>query len=183
MTFTKKLLCSLACAGSLAIPASASALDTSRTYDVSIYLGSTIVPAGELIFQFNKEVSAPGHACEYVYEWDDTATLPLSAQGFVDEAKPQTFQSCLLNSLANFPSFLMLDPNDCANSACSGFDVFQQFRVVSALMLGETPSGELSGTLQLTGAVPVLYAIDIQPHKKAHIAPVIRADVQIRVER
>jgi hypothetical protein len=167
---TKKLLCLLACADALLTPLRASALDDLFRF-VVLFVPSGPVSVGTMGCQFDADLGRGG--CLYDCEWDNAAFPPLSAECFLDEAKTLGNFSCLTNSDVSFTTVLALDTSSPGGS-CTGFDPFQQLREVSALSLGESSSGELSGTVQLTCAVPVVYSIDITttpPKTKGKSAP------------
>jgi hypothetical protein len=157
MTFPRKLFCGLVCAGCLALPERASALDTTLTYDAFIDHDQRPIPVGQLQFELGADL--PFTACQYTYEWDNAAS-PSGAPGAVDETKTLANRSCIENSLTPFSTFLQLDS---ALGPSFGFDTSQAFRQVSALVVGETSAGVLSGTVQFTAAAPVVESIVIQP--------------------
>jgi hypothetical protein len=156
MPFGRTLSCSLACAGFLAIPASARALDTGLVYDASI---PTTAPNAVGTVTFARDSSNAGQACRYAYTWIDPAAEALTARGLVLEPKTQGFSKCLANSRTSFPTFVQIDPS----LPSEGFDLFHTRLPVLVLALGETPSGELSGSVQLTAAVPTVYSLDLTP--------------------
>jgi hypothetical protein len=151
-----KRWCSLACAGLLVLPASARALDTRASYSATIVQGKRSTPVGVLAFDLDHDV--PFSSCAYFYGWDN-ATAEASAQGYVDEIKTLAHRGCVDNSLANFPTIILLDN---AFPAC-GFDASQNPRTVFAMTLGETSQGVLSGTVQLTSATAVVNSIVMRP--------------------
>jgi len=153
----KKIMLSLLGAATLAISSNAMALDTTVPYTAFISNGQYPVPAGTLFFEFNADL--PALACQYVAEWAGTAFLPLSGQIWVDEAKTHGNFSCLQNSLYPVPSFLTLD----GITPSYGLDVFQQFRQIAVLMVGESLNHDNEGLIQFAGAVPIVYGFDFHP--------------------
>jgi hypothetical protein len=139
----KKLVLSLLCAGATAISGSALALPTQSVYNAFVVTGSGNVPVGQLVFDLDADI--PGQACRYFYEWDNTAFLPLSADGYVLEAKVQGHASCISNALTPFTTSVTNDPH----FPSFGFDRFQQFHSVTLLNLGENGSnGAMNGVIQ-----------------------------------
>jgi hypothetical protein len=156
MTFTTKLLGSLTCAGILAIPGGASALDTVPTYDAFIYQDRLPVPVGQI--ELDENVDLPFTACGYFYTWTDPSGASATV-GFVDEAKTLAHRGCIESGFVSFPTFVQLDQT----AAAGGFDPSLTLQEVSGLVLGEASSGVLSGTIQFAAAVPVAASIVLQP--------------------
>ena len=139
----KKFMLSLLCAGAMSIPASAMALPTQAYFNAFIVNGPYNIPVGQLVFDLDADL--PGQSCRYYYEWADTAWAPLSADGYVDEAKAHGTASCFNNAYMPVTSIVTSDPH----YPTFGFDRFQQFRSVVTLILGEDAIlGELTGLIQ-----------------------------------
>ena len=157
-----KLVLSLVGAAAMAVSSSAMALDTTANYQAFVTRGPYPVPAGVLYFQFSADM--PGHFCQYAAEWDNALpNLPgpatLSAELFVNETKTHGNFSCIDNSLRPVPSIITLEPTYPAY----GFDYFQQYRQVYLLMLGGGFDHLLQGLVQFTGAVPIVYGLELRP--------------------
>jgi hypothetical protein len=157
----KKLLLSLLGAATMAISSSAMALNTGIPfYHAFLTRGPIPISVGTMSFFFDFDI--PNNACQYVAEWDDNAFAPLSGECFLDEAKTLGNFSCLANSTMSVPSILTLDTTP-LGGPCYGFDYFQQFRQVFALILGEDSNNVLQGVIQFTGAVPIVYGFELTP--------------------
>lgn len=151
----KKLMLSLLTAGALSIPASASALPTQNAFKVTIVNGLAGIPAGEMFFDLDYDVTALPvnlyRGCRYFYEWS-SSFLPLSAEGFVIEAKAHAASSCVANAYRAVQSIVQNDPT-CIST---GFDRFGQFRTLALLSLGESVlDGSLNGLVAFGGAVGI----------------------------
>ncbi|APR88157.1 hypothetical protein A7982_13506 [Minicystis rosea] len=139
----KKIVLSLLCAAAMSVSASASALPSQAVFNAFINAGATDIPVGQLFFSLDADI--PGQACRYYYEWDSAAVLPLSADGYVLEAKVQGHASCVSNAVTPFATVVQND----SSFPSFGFDRFQQFRQVNLLVLGEdNTDGTLSGIIQ-----------------------------------
>src|SRR5262245_49227708 len=108
----KKLALSLLCAGAMSIPASALALPTEAVFDVFIPNGPFIdLPVGQMLFDLAADLPGSGvRACRFYVEWDNGAYLPISADGFVLEAKTHGAASCLTNAFTPVNSIVQKDP-------------------------------------------------------------------------
>lgn len=146
----KKLVLSLLCAGAMMIPASAFALPTQAAFDVHIASGPIDILAGQMFFDLDMDL--PGaRQCRYYVEWDNAAILPISADGYVLEAKTHGTASCLANAYMPVHSLVQAD----FTYPFNGFDRFQQFRPVSMFVLGEDgEDAEMNGLIQFK-ATPV----------------------------
>jgi hypothetical protein len=148
----KKLALSLLCAGAMSIPASALALPTEAVFDVFIPNGPFIdLPVGQMLFDLDADLPGAGvRACRYYVEWDNGAYLPISADGFVLEAKTHGAASCLTNAFTPINSIVQKDPT----YPFYGFDRFQQFRLVNMFILGEDGySAEMNGLISFASTV------------------------------
>jgi hypothetical protein len=148
----KKLVLSLLAAGAMSIPASALALPTEAVFDVFIPNGQfAVLPVGQMLFDLDADLPGAGvRACRYYVEWDNGAFLPISADGFVLEAKTHGAASCLTNAFAPANTIVQKDPT----FPFYGFDRFQQFRLVNMFILGEDGlSSEMNGIIQFASTV------------------------------
>jgi hypothetical protein len=136
----KKLVLSLLCAGAMSIPASALALPTEAVFNVLIPNGPGIdLPVGQMLFDLDADLpGATYRACRYYVEWDNGAYIPISADGYVLEAKTHGTASCVYNAYAPVHTVVQNDPS----YPFFGFDRFQQYRAVNLLRVGE--DGETS---------------------------------------
>jgi hypothetical protein len=155
MKVSTKLCCALAGVCCLVIPASAAALRTTVTYRAS-FVTSALFAAGTITFSL---ASDAGQSCRYTYAWIDPPAGATPARGVVLEAKTSGFSTCQANAVTSFPTVVQIEPG----VPSQGFDNLYHRRPVAVLALGETPSGELHGSLLLTGAVPIVYSIDLVP--------------------
>ncbi len=160
----KKLMLSLLGAATLAISSNAMALVQGRPFSVMLDRGALMDNAGMMMFAFNIDEGLFG-GCGYVSEWDSAAMLPISGECYVTEAKTQGNFSCLSNSMMQVPSFVMVDSSPLTGlapgmPACTGFDYFQQYRVVYMLMLAEDPTG-FTGIISYTPATSLVYGIQL----------------------
>lgn len=127
----------------MSVPVSAMALPTQTYFNAFIANGPYDIPVGTIFFDLDADI--PGHQCRYYFEWDDTAYLPLSADGYLVEAKAHGSASCFANAFMPVHSIVTLDPHYPAY----GFDRFQQFRSVPYLVLGEDGEfGKMDGLIQ-----------------------------------
>lgn len=148
----KKLVLSLLCAGITSISASAFALPTQAVFNVFIPNGPLVdLPVGQMLFDLDADL--PGsyaRACRYYVEWDNGAYIPISADGYVLEAKTHGTASCLLNAFTPVHSVVQADPT----YPFYGFDRFQQYRLVNMFILGEDgESAEMNGLVQFAASV------------------------------
>jgi hypothetical protein len=143
----KKIALSLLCAGALSIPASALALPTEAVFNVLIPNGPVVdLPAGQMLFDLDADLTGAAYrACRYYVEWDNGAYLPISADGYVLEAKTHGTASCLYNAFAPVHTVVQNDPS----YPFFGFDRFQQYRAVNLLIIGEDgESAQMNGIIQ-----------------------------------
>jgi hypothetical protein len=148
----KKLVLSLLAAGALSIPATALALPTEAVFDVFIPNGQfALLSVGQMLFDLDADLPGAGvRACRFYVEWDNGAILPISADGFVLEAKTHGAASCLTNGFAPVNTIVQKDPT----FPFYGFDRFQQFRLVNMFILGEDGlSAEMNGIIQFASTV------------------------------
>ena len=148
----KKLVLSLLCAGALSIPASALALPTQAVFNVYIPNGPVVdLPCGQMLFDLDADL--PGYAyraCRYYVEWDNGAYLPISADGYVLEAKTHGAASCLYNAYQPVSTLVQND----TGYPFFGFDRFQQFRAVNLFMLGQSGlDGQMNGIVQFKASL------------------------------
>src|SRR3954471_4570016 len=115
----------------MSVSASAMALPTQVVFNAVIANGPFDIPVGQVVFDLDADV--PGKACRYYFEWDDTAYLPLSADGYLLEGKAHGVASCFGNAFTPITSVVTVDPTYPA----TGFDRFQQIRPVLSLVLGQ----------------------------------------------
>jgi hypothetical protein len=127
----------------MSVPASAMALPTQAVFHAVIANGPIGIPVGQIVFDLDADI--PGKACRYYFEWDDTAYLPLSADGYLLEGKAHGAASCFGNAFTPITSIVTVDPTYPA----TGFDRFQQLRPVLSLVLGQGgPAGQMDGLIQ-----------------------------------
>jgi hypothetical protein len=148
----KKLVLSLLCAGAMSIPATALALPTQAVFNVYIPNGPVVtLPVGQMLFDLDADLPGAGYrACRYYVEWDNGAYLPISADGYVLEAKAHGGASCLTNAYMPVNSIVQADPT----YPFYGFDRFQQYRLVNMFILGESGyNAELDGIISFAATV------------------------------
>ena len=139
----KKLMLSLLATAAMAIPATASALPTQAYFNAFIANGPYDIPVGTIVFDLDADI--PGKQCRYYFEWDDTAYLPLSGDGYLDEGKAHGSASCFANAYMAVHTVVTIDPHYPAY----GFDRFQQFRLVPYLVLGQDgENADMNGLIQ-----------------------------------
>lgn len=136
-----KRFCWIVAAAALIAPASAMGLDTRRVFDVTMMAAADRERgSGSWYFEFDTEERA---ACFYAVEWVNPSET-ISTDCVFKEWKVHGRRSCLRNAAKSFFTILEVD------GACQGFDgstgLLQE---VTALVLGESMSDELSGVIAM----------------------------------
>lgn len=139
-----------------AVPSIATALDTSRTYRVTLSTASSEVDVGTIRFDLDGLVESTvissqyGTACRYFGRWTNNADLPSRTNLFVDELTQPGYRDCDENAQDFFDTVIINSPDEVSR----GFDRRQQRQRITALLLNQRENGRISGVIQFaTGSV------------------------------
>jgi hypothetical protein len=144
-----------ALASMLAVPASAMAWDSTKTFDVVIITADREVDVGEMRFRadtadFGLDSDLgfdddDADVCTFFVTWTNDAELPLRTNLMVDQIATVSFADCIENAEESINTVLFLSDEGNGNN---GFDRHNQRREVQALVLGQTEGDELAGVIQ-----------------------------------
>ena len=144
-----------AMASMLAVPASAMAWDSTKTFDVVIVTRDREVDVGEMRFRVDNADfglsndlgfdDEDADVCRFFVTWTNDAELPLRTNLMVDQIATVSNADCIENAEESINTILFLSDEGDSNH---GFDRNNQRREVQALVLGQTEGDELAGVIQ-----------------------------------
>jgi hypothetical protein len=150
----KTLLFSFAAAAAMSAVTTANdamAWETNKAAAVFIVNGYQKVCVGKWITELNQYTDYNGYeACSYFVKWIDDAYLPMTSNLFLDELVVPGYLDCELNSCLNFRTLLFNSPDYLS----TGFDKFQQKKVVKNLILTTDGYGMASGIITFNTNFP-----------------------------